>query len=193
MSSHHIVKEDQEPALLIARTDEVPFSIVQELLEWSPTVMVLENALPEVLLWGIKIDVVIGIEDHVNTNLELLSDQAPVKILSYKAHEDPFVTALYFLAAEKHKAVNVVGEKPKSFTDFTKHVDVVVFDSTHRWSFARQGKFEKWISSGATITWITEENNQQIQTDGLDTNQVVRSDGLVRLVSDGPFWVGEVY
>ena len=57
MSSHHFVKEDQEPALIIADASAVSFEKIQELLEWSPTVIVMESSLEMVLSWGIKMDV----------------------------------------------------------------------------------------------------------------------------------------
>ena len=57
MSSHHFVKEGQEPALFIL--DNIPFQYAESLLEWVPLVMVADRALENVLHWGIKIDVVL--------------------------------------------------------------------------------------------------------------------------------------
>lgn len=37
MSSHQVAKEDQEPALVIADAQAVPFTLVQQLLEWNLT------------------------------------------------------------------------------------------------------------------------------------------------------------
>lgn len=54
MSSHHFVKENQEPALLILCTEAIPFEKLQEILEWSPTVITTEGCIEKVLGWGIK-------------------------------------------------------------------------------------------------------------------------------------------
>ena len=43
MSSHHFVKEGQEPALLIM--DALSLALIEPLLEWAPQVIVCENAL----------------------------------------------------------------------------------------------------------------------------------------------------
>ena len=56
MSSHHIVRDEQEPALLIDDASVIHFEFVELLLEWSPRVMVTSNAIDEVLNWGVKID-----------------------------------------------------------------------------------------------------------------------------------------
>ncbi|HYG16495.1 MAG TPA: thiamine diphosphokinase, partial [Bacteroidia bacterium] len=41
MSSHHFVKEKQEPALIIANGEACSRELLGQLLEWQPTVMVL--------------------------------------------------------------------------------------------------------------------------------------------------------
>ncbi|MBX2965239.1 MAG: hypothetical protein KF845_03770 [Cyclobacteriaceae bacterium] len=187
MSSHHVVKEDQEPALLIADASATPFPVVQELLEWSPTIIVLEQALPDVLLWGIKIDVVICRQNNVDRHVTTLNDQAPVKVLSHPDNENPLPTACYFLIAAKYCAVNVLGAGFEMLEPFAAHLDVVTFCEHKRWLYVRNGKFEKWITRGAKILFPP----TVISVDGLDANGVAANDGTIRIVSDSAFWVGE--
>ena len=59
MSSHHIVRDTQEPALIIANGEACSRELLDQLLEWNPVVMVLDGALPRVLELGIKIDIVL--------------------------------------------------------------------------------------------------------------------------------------
>ena len=40
MSSHHIVRDDQEPALIIANGASCSNELLGQLLEWSPIVIV---------------------------------------------------------------------------------------------------------------------------------------------------------
>ena len=56
MSSHHIVKEGQEPALIIANGESCSTELLGQLLEWSPFVVVLDGAINRVLDLGIKVD-----------------------------------------------------------------------------------------------------------------------------------------
>jgi len=191
MSSHHFVKEDQEPALIIHDASSVPFAVIEELLEWSPTVIVSEKALAGVLLWRIKIDVVISLQENVKHYVDLLKDQAPVKIVSHQPGESPLTTALYFLIAGKYQAVNVTGVELNELQPFAATLDVVAFVEHKRWSFARNGKFEKWLAQGSHIAIKGEEYT--VSKIGVDENLRVISDGLVTLSGDGPFWVGEDY
>jgi hypothetical protein len=187
MSSHHFVKEDQEPALLIRDASGVPFGVVEQLLEWSPTVVVLEEALDVVLSWGIKIDAVVCPPDTVKEELEKLKDQAPVKVLSHDSDNNPLDTAMMFLGAGKHQAVNVIGAVPDEIERFARVLDVVSFSSGTRWSFARNGKFEKWLAQGTQLVIPAHIRNST----GLDSTGMAIRDGLVTIESEQPFWVGE--
>ena len=60
MSSHHIVREGQEPALIIANGESCSNELMGQLLEWSPLVLVLDGAITRVNELGIKVDVLLG-------------------------------------------------------------------------------------------------------------------------------------
>lgn len=59
MSSHHIVREKQEPALFILDFDGFDEEYFGQLLEWSPTLVVSEDCYEKIARMGIKIDAVI--------------------------------------------------------------------------------------------------------------------------------------
>jgi thiamine pyrophosphokinase len=181
MSSHHIIREDQEPALLIADAT-VEFAFVQELLEWSPTVIVTEQALMPVLGWGIKIDVVVAQQMHVATLTTSLIDQSPLKLLSYHNPEDALSTALYFLIASKQKAVNIITTKSlESFEPFSS-LDISVFQAGRRWSFIRNGHYEKWFPAGRNLRVYPANGQVDIQTG---------EEGIVSIQRERGFWVSE--
>ena len=56
MSSHHIIREKQEPALIIANGEACSGELLGQLLEWSPFIVVLDSAIHRVLDLGIKVD-----------------------------------------------------------------------------------------------------------------------------------------
>src|SRR5688572_8341929 len=145
MSSHHIIREDQEPALLIMDAAAARFEQMQELLEWSPTVMVAEPALAEVLSWGIKIDVVIASADKISALTASLQDQFPLKLIPCNKQEEALATALYFLIAAKQKAVNVVATESLEVFEAFSSLDISLFQSGKRWSLIRHGQYEKWL------------------------------------------------
>lgn len=59
MSSHHIVRDEQELAIIIADIQKQYWSAINQLLGWIPTIVVTEECINEILLQGIKVDVVI--------------------------------------------------------------------------------------------------------------------------------------
>jgi hypothetical protein len=182
MSSHHIVREDQEPALLIMDVHAVPIEQAQELLEWSPTVIVQEDAVLNVLSWGIKIDIVIADVDNVPSLTSSLHDQFPLKLISYNKQEEALSTALYFLIATKQKAVNILSLQPlESFEPFTA-LDLSVFQFGKRWSFIRGGLYEKWLPAKSTIHVYPFDKDSTIKT---------QRDGVIAIKRDTGFWVAE--
>lgn len=60
MSSHHIVRDDQEPALIIANGMQCSDALLDQLMEWSPYVLVLDGAINRVLEKNIRFDAWLG-------------------------------------------------------------------------------------------------------------------------------------
>lgn len=81
MSSHHIVRDKQEPALIIANGQACSDKLLNELLEWSPFVLVLDGALERVLMKQIKVDAVLGDFDSIGINEAELSHSEKVEWL----------------------------------------------------------------------------------------------------------------
>lgn len=110
MSSHHIVREKQEPALIIANGEACSDELLGQLLEWSPFVLVLDGAIERVLSRGIKIDVLFGDFDHLDTNFEeLRSSQFPMEIIHAPDQEKTDLEkAIEFLIGRDFPAANIV-------------------------------------------------------------------------------------
>ncbi|HMV08017.1 MAG TPA: hypothetical protein PK325_05235 [Cyclobacteriaceae bacterium] len=182
MSSHHIIREDQEPALVIDDASAGNFESIQQLLEWSPTVIVTERALEQVLTWGIKIDVAIVPEDGLEKWKFALHEQAPVKILT-TATNDARDTALHFLIASKQKSVNIIsGADLETFEGF-KTLDLSVIRNGKRWVFIRSGHFEKWLPAGTALNFHPRDAHPELP---------LEKEGLVTITRDHSFWVCEI-
>ena len=81
MSSHHIVRDDQEPALIIANGAACSEELLGQLLEWSPLVIVLDSAIERVLELGIKVDVLLGDFDRGFDVNHYKESQYPIEII----------------------------------------------------------------------------------------------------------------
>ncbi len=67
MSSHHFVKEGQEPALVFANGQECSHDLVVQLMEWCPFIVALDGAYHRLKNKQIAPDVVIGDLDSIGS------------------------------------------------------------------------------------------------------------------------------
>ena len=164
MSSHHIVRDDQEPALIIANGASCNSELMGQLLEWSPLVIVLDSAIERVLNLGIKVDVLLGDFDR-NFNPEVyIEHQYPLEII-HTPNQDKtdLEKAFDFLIEKGHKAVNVIWATGKradhtltNITNIVQYRDqlkIVVIDD-HSKVFLLSTKFDKWYTANTIISLI---------------------------------------
>lgn len=177
MSSHHIVRDDQEPALIIANGASCSFELLGQLLEWSPIVVVLDNAIERVLQLNIKVDVVLGDFDN-DFNPEVYKEkQFPLEIVhTPNQNKTDLEKAFDYLIEKGHQAVNVVWATGKradhTITNITNIVSyrnklkIVILDD-HSKIFLLPNKFEKWYVKGTPISLIPIGNVSGITTKNL--------------------------
>lgn len=187
MSSHHIVREKQEPALYLHELENFNEEYLGQLLEWSPTVLVVADEYEKVESLGIKVDVVIG---DVAPNVRL---QENIRIISQqrKGIED----ALTFLVAERYPAVNVIS-KINSFdrlTHYLPHINLVLYTENTKHYAVKDG-FSVW-KPAETIFLIEHPNS--FEADNLVQKEtgkyVVVEDGLVTFRFREPYlFIGEM-
>ena len=164
MSSHHIVRDDQEPALIIANGASCSFELLGQLLEWSPIVVVLDSAMERVLQLDIKVDVLLGDFDG-DFNPEIYKEkQYPLEIV-HTPNQDKtdLEKALDYLVEKGHKAVNIVWATGKradhTITNITNIIryrnklKIVILDD-HSKIFLLPNKFEKWYTANTPISLI---------------------------------------
>lgn len=164
MSSHHIVRDDQEPALIIANGASCSFELLGQLLEWSPIVVVLDNAIERVLQLDIKVDVLLGDFDG-DFNPEIYKEkQYPLEIVTTPNQDKTDLEKAFdYLIDKGHKAVNVVWATGRradhTITNITNIVayrnklKIVILDD-HSKIFLLPNKFEKWYTANTPISLI---------------------------------------
>jgi hypothetical protein len=193
MSSHHFVKEGQEPALFIV--DAISLSTVEPLLEWAPLVMVSAQAAPHVLSWGIKIDVAItpaGIDDESLKSMVL--QQGSVKILS--AGTDHLDTALHFLIRLKQQGVSIVVNNPiplfGPLEHFLPHLTINLITPSAKWSGIASGTYKKWYPAKSQL-WLHSKAPLPPIPGLVEKGHYyeVLKDGSITIAAEWPFWVAE--
>jgi thiamine pyrophosphokinase len=180
MSSHHIVRDEQEPALIIANGQSCNFELMGQLLEWSPVVMVLDGAIHRVLEFGIKIDVVLGDFDKTENWEELLANQQPVEVVhTPDQNKTDLEKGLDYLIAKGHKAVNILWATGKradhavnnlsTMVKYKNQITIVILDD-HSRIFNLPTHFTKWYPANYNISLIPLGSVYGLTTTGLQYN-----------------------
>jgi thiamine pyrophosphokinase len=180
MSSHHIVRDEQEPALIIANGQSCSFELMGQLLEWSPVVMVLDGAIHRVLELGIKLDIVLGDFDQAENWDELLANQQPVEVVhTPDQNKTDLEKGLDFLIAKGHKAVNILWATGKradhhinnlsTIAKYKEQITIVMLDD-HSRIFNLPNQFTKWYPANQNISLIPLGSVFGLSTKGLVYN-----------------------
>ncbi len=177
MSSHHIVRDDQEPALIIANGEACSEELLGQLLEWSPLVIVLDAAIERVIKLGIKVDVLLGdFDKNLNVNF-YKENQYPLEIV-HTPNQDKtdLEKAFDYLIAKGHKSVNVIWATGRrsdhTITNITNIVayrdrlKIVILDD-HSKVFLLQKKYEKWYTANTNLSLIPVGNVDGVTTQNL--------------------------
>jgi hypothetical protein len=201
MSSHHFVKENQEPALLILDLEEREYGSMAPLLEWVPTVLVSETAVEKLISWGVKVDVILASEEFQRDNIHLLEEQYPVRFMTVK--DGTYLEeGLQYLIASKHSAVNVVGfdhQRAFDLSDKLEFLDIVVWDGPIRYFPVKGGRIKKFFSAGslqihapedAFVEMVGSEGSELIQVKHATFVEV--EEGSVEFKAKELFWIGEL-
>ncbi len=164
MSSHHIVRDDQEPALIIANGAPCSAELLGQLLEWSPLVIVLDSAIERVLPLGIKVDVLLGDFDRGFDPEYYRERQYPLEIV-YAPDQDKtdLEKAFDYLIARNIPAVNVVWATGKRADHtITNLTNIIAYRETlkinilddHSKVFLLPRQFKKWYTKDSNISLI---------------------------------------
>jgi hypothetical protein len=175
MSSHHIIREKQEPALYIHELAAFNEEYLGQLLEWSPTLIVNDTEYEKVISMGLKVDAVVN-SSGLNTV------QENTKVIEVKA--EPLDAVLDFLIAEKYQAVNVIDTKSnlRELGSYIDEINIVVFTETEK-AYAIKSGFKVWKPKGSIfkieVMSYFETSNLMQEENG---DFVVIDDGFVEFI-----------
>ncbi|WP_333866752.1 thiamine pyrophosphokinase [Sphingobacterium sp.] len=174
MSSHHIVRENQEPALLIEDLSLIDEEDLGQLLEWSPTIVIEEETIDLLDARGYKFDIVF-------TKNSINGSQENLKLISYGI--DFLKVAIEYLIAHHYKAVNIVTEQLdiNYFRPYLERINIVLFSRGIRYYYVTTG-FTKWKPAGERIQIEAAHVDEEIVHKGLikisENEYEVENDGL---------------
>lgn len=180
MSSHHIIREKQEPALIIANGESCSMELLGQLLEWSPFIVVLDSAVHRVMELGIKIDVLLGDFDRGIDIEKIVQNQYPIEIV-HTPNQDKtdLEKAFDYLIEKGFPAVNVVWATGRradhsianmtNIVSYKSKLQIVLIDdySIIYPLLPLPNIFQKWYTKGTSISLIPVGTATNISTENL--------------------------
>lgn len=165
MSSHHIVRDNQEPALIIANGADCSDILLQQLMEWSPYVLALDGAVHRLLARNIRFDAWLGDFDSGLgvDELALLGMGDIQKIWAEDQEKTDLQKGIEFLISKGHAAANIIwgtGRRADhTFNNmatlwrYSDRITLSILDDHSRvYPLAKQ--FKKWYPAGTQVSLI---------------------------------------
>ena len=175
MSSHHFVREGQEPALIIANGESCSYELLNQIMEWCPFVVVLDGAYQRIKNLGIKPDVVLGDFDSITEK----NDDIDVQFIHLKEQESTDLEkGINYLISKNFTDINVLWATGKridhTFNNITSlakfsHLRIVMYDDYSR-VFVLPKKYAKHYPENAALSLIPIGKVTNIKTKNLRFN-----------------------
>ena len=187
MSSHHIVRDGQEPALMLANGEACSTELLGQLLEWNPYVLVLDGAIFRALELRVKIDAVSGDFDRAVNIEEIVKDQAPIEIIyTPDQNKTDFQKGIEFLIERGFSAINILWATGRradhtmsNVTDivrFKDRAEIVLMDDYSK-IFRLPNHFRKWYAEATLISLMPVGTVEGLSSSGLKYN--LKNDKLI--------------
>jgi len=144
MSSHHFVKEGQEPPLIILAWNSKLAAIAFELLAWQPQLIVKADLVNQLVNEGLKPDHIIGNSSPEFDFLHPITFIDPTINLF-----DKYTKSSFLIDLEKTEAITLV----------KKH-DIIVYTSNFRVFSVNSSTFEKWMPVDKSLFYFNDETQE---------------------------------
>ena len=195
MSSHHIVRDNQESALIIANGESCSMLLLDELMEWCPYVLVLDGAMRRVQEMGLRADAWLGdFDSHLlEQNSKLLEggDSSLValdweqqllatgteKILSPDQVKTDLEKGIEFLISRGHTSANVIWgtgrrmdhtfQNLSILPKYQAEISVSILDDYSR-VYPLPKHFRKWYPAGTNLSLMPIGKVEEVYSENLD-------------------------
>ncbi len=177
MSSHHIVRDNQEPALIIANGEICNLDLIHQLLEWSPHVMALDGALKQIEHLNLKINTVLGDFDYWNIEEIKEKIQPDTEIIhNIDQNKTDLEKGIEYLLEKGFTYINIVGATGKrsdhSFNNISilgryfEKANLVIYDN-HSKVYPLPNIFSKFYKKDTNISLIPLNKVENINSKNL--------------------------
>ena len=175
MSSHHFVKDGQEPALVIANGEMCAYEILTSLMEWCPYMVVCDGAYTRIKNLQITPDVVIGDFD----SLENVGRELHTQYIHLEDQETTDLEkAIDHLVEKGYTDINVIWASGKrldhtinNFATLAKYFEIrIVLIDDYSLSFILPKNYKKRYEKGQALSLVPIHTCSGITTQNLKYN-----------------------
>ena len=194
MSSHHIVRDEQEPALLVLSLKYELTKTLNNLLEWNPTVIIPEYLIAQAISKGFKFEIVLCTTEPKKLESQLI-DQSPVK-LAKATSENWIHHASQLITNTGNHTLSILMERFEDFHFDGDHEDktrIIIYDIEFKW-YRIKGNFNNWLSNGMLLCIkvmyykLQGKVSRNIQSAHKYT---ALQDGIITIETSNSIWLGE--
>jgi len=177
MSSHHIIRDNQEPAVFLGEIHSISADLLGQVLEWSPTVICLDKNMEALESQGVKVNVLLRAVDQ--TNLDKL--QADMDVITY---QQDYLPALFdYLAKIDNFAIYLVGCYPSPvLVSYADRFSINLLDGNRHTVLVK--RYSKWLPRGARLYMDNQVNqslnDKNLRLSGKNSYEVIQ-DGFVEI------------
>ncbi|MEC8738408.1 MAG: thiamine diphosphokinase [Bacteroidota bacterium] len=179
MSSNHLVKDDQEPALLIANGERCSQKLVDELLAWGPFVLMLDGAIQFAEEYKIMPDVLLGdFDDNFRPENFVSLDRTKI-VHAPNQNKTDLEKGLDYLLSKNIQSVNILwanGQRTDHFFNnystivkYNDSINISIVDDYCK-SYLLPKKFKKFFCKGSKLSLIPAWRATGVFTQGLKYN-----------------------
>lgn len=192
MSSHHFVKDKQEPAVYIYSEESLNYELLGQLLEWCPVVIADEHVLYLLNHEPIKIDIVVQRDLSDDEISAWVSTQSNLNVIKLDLAEDKLFSIIAYLQKENHSALSLIACSDEHFAklnEFDFELDIIQYSKNYK-GFYIKNSFKKWKEAGSLFK-IDSTNLEVHNLEKQNEYWKVKSDGIVEIKTTRKTYIQE--
>lgn len=206
MSSHHIIRENQEAAIFLVDKSAIVKGVLESFFEWNPLILATEECFILINRWGFKADAIICEKGFIENFETELAMQQPIDIINAPKNTDVIKAGLDYFSSRRCPAVNIfsmdAGLWKNSAVAELKDLNVNIVQGNQRGFLIHSGAYEKWLPAHSQIRitpaptgqlFMFKNQNGPFQSQKADAELVVNidKDGIFSVSSRQGFQIWE--
>ncbi len=185
MSSHHVIRDEQEPPLFILHRSQ-NIALVKQLLGWSPSVWVMEPEAEWVMSLDVKIDGVLTLKPGKHQKINQQIGEYSVAMFN---EEDAIGSIYQVLAGKEYTGIHIFcdsyqrDELLKKVSNQIDNLPIILITDFETVIIIKKAKFRKWYSKGTQLQILKGELSENDNLERVGENYLIKNDGIIQINS----------